>query len=201
MLCYVMLCYVMSRYAAMLSYAMLCHAMSCYVMLVDIMLSCELLCNFMLCYVMPAMLCYDMLHYVMLHHPLFYHSPLHVMLLLECWLYVIFSSSGEGFYWYCWCLRTVWLKGFSSEQIGFSRRVPKSILFKVMVAKCIVNPKHGGPISKRGLCKHCQAKKMREGGRKGGQNFRKSFHIAPSTQSKNRRCAGHKKVMKKHKET
>ena len=67
----------------------------------------------------------------------------------------------------------------------------------VMVAKCIVDPRHAGPISRRGLCRACQAKKMREGGRKGGQNFRKSFHMAPSAQSKKRRCAEHKKVMKK----
>ena len=68
---------------------------------------------------------------------------------------------------------------------------------KFMVGKCIVNPKHPGPISRRGLCAQCQAAKMRDGGRKGGLNFRKSFHVAPSQRPKTRRSDRDTAVLKK----
>ena len=46
--------------------------------------------------------------------------------------------------------------------------------------KCKSNPRHRGPISRSGLCPHCGASKMREGGRAGGSKFRKSWYRPPS---------------------
>ena len=68
-----------------------------------------------------------------------------------------------------------------------------------MVSKCIVDAKHRGPISRRGFCKRCALQRMRQGGALGGRTFRKSFHMAPSTQSKHRRATEHAKVRRRNK--